>query len=248
MKKKIISNSFSIDLNDKENNNSQNNIKKESSNNSLLSSSNKKNPIRVKINNNILNSIKDIKDNNNKDKNDINRNIFNKKLFIANLSNKPIKEEKPKEEETDDGNDDDLLFFPKKSFKRVDKAANKIVPIQLKSLGEEFLISDEGGGGKGKESDKYKKVSPKFKKNKIYKMKGNENLKELILEDIQNKGELFSSLKVNSNYNQELFGVENIQKNSEPNEEIVNKEEANNANNINIKKEKKIDFVMMVLI
>ena len=70
-------------------------------------------------------------------------------------------------------------------------------------------------------------------------MKGNENIKELILEDIQNKGELFSSLKVNSNYNQELFVVENIQKNSEPNEAFVNKEEEINANNNNIKKEKK---------
>ena len=227
--KKIISNSFSIDLNEEENNVSQVNINKENSNNSLInnnsinnSNGNKKNLIRVKKNNNILNNSKDTKEH--KDKSDLSRNIFNKKVILNNLSSKPIEEEKPKEEETDEGNDDDLLFFPKKkSFRKKDKKMNKIAPLQLKNLGEEFLLSDEGGG-KDSKTDKDKIKSPKFKKNKIYKMKGNENLKDLILEDIQNKGELFSSLKVGYNYNQELFGVENSQKITEPDERPINKE------------------------
>ena len=231
--KKIISNSFSIDLNEEENNVSQVNINKENSNNSLInnnsinnSNGNKKNLIRVKKNNNILNNSKDTKEH--KDKSDLSRNIFNKKVILNNLSSKPIEEEKPKEEETDEGNDDDLLFFPKKkSFRKKDKKMNKIAPLQLKNLGEEFLLSDEGGG-KDSKTDKDKIKSPKFKKNKIYKMKGNENLKDLILEDIQNKGELFSSLKVGYNYNQELFGVENSQKITEPDERPINKENKEN--------------------
>ena len=229
--KKIISNSFSIDLNDEENNGSPLNIIKENMNNSLMNNSNnninsvnKKNPIRVKKNTNILN---------NKDNNDINRSIFNKKVIVNNLSSIPIKEEKPKEDETNEGNDDDLLFFPKKkTFNKKESILNKIAPLQLKNLGEEFLISDEGGG-KDSKGDKDKIKSPKFKKNKIYKMKENGNLKDLILEDIQNKGELFSSLKVGYNYNQELFGVENSQKITEPDEKPINKENTDKDNKEN---------------
>ena len=39
---------------------------------------------------------------------------------------------------------------------------NKIAPLQLKNLGEEFLLSDEGGG-KDSKTDKDKIKSPKFK-------------------------------------------------------------------------------------
>ena len=261
LNKKIISNSFSLsnDLIDEENN-SQINIKKDHSNNSPLNTSNnynKKNPIRVKINNNILNSLKDIKDNI-VEKNDINKAIFNKKYLTANLTNRSIKEEKTKDDDYEEGNnndEDDLLFFPKKSCKLNEKKTNKIIQIKLKSLGEEFLTSDEGRA-KDKKVDKLK--SPKFKKNKIYKMKEND-IKELILEDIQNKSELFSSLNINYNCKTELLDEANNQKNNEPymnivnNEStklynikpIVNKDNINNNNdksNNNVEREKKIEI------
>lgn len=58
-------------------------------------------------------------------------------------------------------------------------------------------------------------------------MKRNDNnslLKDLILEDIQNKGELFSSLKVNYTYNNELFGDETDSKNIKRNSKVNNVE------------------------
>ena len=60
-------------------------IKKDNSNNSLINNNTAKNPVKVRTNNNSLNSSKD-----KKEKNDISRNIFNKKLLINNLSIKPI--------------------------------------------------------------------------------------------------------------------------------------------------------------
>ena len=163
-----------------------------------------KNPIRVRINNSCLIS-KDSKEK------DISRNIFNKKLLINNLSSKPIKEEKPKEEESEE---DDLLFFPKRSVKVKEqhilhsKTQNRNIPSHIRKLGEEFIISHEEAE---KRLQKEKTRSPKYRKNKIYKLKVNDKnseLNDLILEDIQNKSELFSSLKVNYNYSKELLEEE----------------------------------------
>ena len=253
---KSFSNSVSIsDLNETEANNNKENkqnkekemircsIKKDNSNNSLLSNNNNsfnnstQNQIKVRNNNISLNNSKD-----KKEKADISRNIFNKKLLINNLSSKPIKEEKPKEEEAEE--DDDLLFYPKKSVKVKEQPIyhSKTMNKNARVLGEEIINSKE----KDKRSQKEKTKSPKNRKNKIYIMNRNDNnslLKDLILEDIQNKGELFSSLKVNYTYNNELFGDDidskNIKRNSKGNnvqkeKEYENENEMAKSNN-NIK-------------
>ena len=193
-------------------------IKKDNSNNSLLNNSSTKNPVKVRTTNTSLNNSKD-----KKEKTDISRNIFNKKLLINNLSSKPIKEEKPKEEENEE--DDDLLFFPKRSVKVKEQPIyhSKTRNKNIRKLGEEFINSQD----KDKKLQKEKTKSPKYRKNKIYIMKRNDNnslLKDLILEDIQNKGELFSSLKVNYTYNNELFGDETDSKNIKRNSKVNNVE------------------------
>ena len=240
---KSFSNSVSIsDINENENNNNKENkekkeremaksvIKKDNSNNSLLNNSNSfnssKNQIKVRTNSSLNNS----KDK--KDRTDISRNIFNKKLLINNLPNKPIKEEKPKEDETEE--DDDLLFFPKRSVKVKEQPIyhSKTRNKNPRKLGEEFINSQE----KDKRAQKEKTKSPKYRKNKIYIMKRNENnsfLKDLILDDIQNKGELFSSLKVNYTYNNELFGDENDSKNIKRNSKVNNNEKEKEYENEN---------------
>ena len=227
---KSFSNSVSIsDINETENKDNKQKkeremaksvIKKDNSNNSLLNNSNSfnssKNQIKVRTNNSSLNNSKD-----KKEKYDISRNIFNKKLLINNLSNKPIKEEKPKEDETEE--DDDLLFFPKRSVKVKEQpiSHSKTKSKNSRRLGEEFINSQE----KKKRMQKENTNSPKYRKNKIYIMKRNENnslLKDLILEDIQNKGELFSSLKVNYTYNNELFEDDSDIKNLKRNSKVSN--------------------------
>ena len=232
--KKIFSNSFNDvkESNSKANNNSKEEVqvhaKRDSYDNAPLSNSNiininNKNPIRVKINNSILNNIKE-----NKEKVDISRNIFNKKLLISNnLTNKSIKEEKSKEEE----NEDDLLFFPKKNSKSRDQITNK--SVQSKKLGEGMINSDEIRGTlmeRKLENEKMK--SPKFKKNKINKMKGNDILDDLILEDAKNKVELFNSLKIQKNFNKDLFEEEKekiiLKSNNNNNNTIENKTKENN--------------------
>ena len=199
---KSFSNSVSIPhLKESDNNkeSQKNYLKKDNSNNYLLNKSTNYN------NNNLVFHL-----NNNKEieKTDYSRNIFNKKLLINNLSQKPIKEEKPKEED----DEDDLLFFPKRSVKvnnqpiSYSRVQNKNISTQLKKLGEEFIVSRDEDK---KKLHNEKTKSPKYRKNKIFK-RGNEKisaLKDLILEEeIQNKGDLFNSLKVNYNYNKELFG------------------------------------------
>ena len=246
---KSFSNSVSIsDINEVENKEIKENkeremtrsvIKKDNSNNSLLNNNNSfsnstKNQIKVRTINTSLNNSKD----KNEKTDNISRNIFNKKLLINNLANKPIKEEKRKEEETED--DDDLLFFPKRSVKIKEqpiynsKAKNK----NNRKLGEQFINSKD----KDKKGQKEKTKSPKYRKNKIYIMKRNDNsllLKDLILDDIQNKGELFSSLKVNYTYNNELFGDDNdarihkrnsLENNVEKEKEYENEKDNDNDN------------------
>ena len=238
---KSFSNSVSIsDINETENKDNKQKkeremaksvIKKDNSNNSLLNNSNSfnssKNQIKVRTNNSSLNNSKD-----KKEKYDISRNIFNKKLLINNLSSKPIKEEKPKEDETEE--DDDLLFFPKRSVKVKEQpiSHSKTKSKNSRRLGEEFINSQE----KKKRNQKENTNSPKYRKNKIYIMKRNENnslLKDLILEDIQNKGELFSSLKVNYTYNNELFEDDSDIKNLKRNSKVSNAEKEKEFENEN---------------
>ena len=238
---KSFSNSVSIsDINETENKDNKQKkeremaksvIKKDNSNNSLLNNSNSfnssKNQMKVRTNNNSLNNSKD-----KKEKTDISRNIFNKKLLINNLSSKPIKEEKPKEDETEE--DDDLLFFPKRSVKVKEQpiSHSKTKSKNSRRLGEEFINSQE----KKKRNQKENTNSPKYRKNKIYIMKRNENnslLKDLILEDIQNKGELFSSLKVNYTYNNELFEDDSDIKNLKRNSKVSNAEKEKEFENEN---------------
>ena len=241
---KSFSNSVSItDLNEIENNNNKENrekenrekekemaksvIKKDNINNPLLNNSSTKNPVKGRTNNNSRNNSKD-----KKEKTDISRNIFNKKLLINNLSSKPIEEEKPKEDETEE--DDGLLFFPKRSVKVKEQPIyhSKTRNKNVRKLGEEFINSQD----KEKRLQKEKTKSPKYRKNKIYIMKRNDNnslLKDLILEDIQNKGELFSSLKVNYTYNNELFGDENDSKNIKRNSKVNNVEKEKEYENEN---------------
>ena len=83
------------------------------------------------------------------------------------------------------------------------------------------------------ENEKMK--SPKFKKNKINKMKGNDILQDLILEDAKNKVELFNSLKIQNNYNKDLFEEEKekiiLKSKTNTNNTIKNKTKENNKEN-----------------
>ena len=266
IKKKIISNSFS---NNAENNNNdkndiKNNIKKEKNNKSLLDINKdkiyNKNPIRIKLNNSILNKINDINKDNIYSSN--NNNIYNKKILFNNLSsNKEIKKENSKliisKEDEDNSDDDDLLFFPNKNSKSREQLSDKI----KKKMEEVNLNSEDSEEDREKEKINFeiKKKSPKFRKNKIKKK---DILNEFIFEDNKYKGKIFNTLNEEYKFSKELFDEEkgkaflksNLKENNintiekekkNENEEIDNENKINNINKGKSLKKDKNDLLIM---